>query len=497
MVTFWASQSSVFCSVPKVSHQGIFYITGSTLSEAPPVVPKFPLYDGGGVRQLSPTWILTSPDVSSVHRFFDTSPFSPTGRYVGITRMGIKENRFVKIGDTAEIVVIDLWTGKTDVCANTTAWDSQVGSHVQWGTSDRELYFNTIEQEHPRGVVLNIFTKERRLFDCPIYQVSPNGLYSVAPDLTMIKYTQLGYGVFVPHTRASTNASATNGLYLTDLTTGKCRLLVSLHDIAVFAKIPPSTPMYGFHTKWSSDGEMIMFVVRTLTPASQGLLSSLLPTQPKMARINHMFVVSIAGEILAHVVSWGTACSLLPTAQYGGRVTHVVGDIAVRGDGNHPNWIPGTHNISINYRQTCDYPISSGPGSVPVWKIAVFDVDAIIRSSAKGHMAITDSFAATARRARLGGTEMVDRTGESDASSNRGVIAHPWGTGHPTFLPGGRYAIVDAYLKEQRMFGSSLDGSAGHEGMLPLRLVDLLTQKEVWLMQVMIVAVTLDVAAAL
>ena len=36
---------------------------------------------------LIPTWIVTSPDVSTIHRFFDSSPFSPSGRYLGLTRV--------------------------------------------------------------------------------------------------------------------------------------------------------------------------------------------------------------------------------------------------------------------------------------------------------------------------------------------------------------------------------------------------------------------------
>lgn len=476
LILFWIWEGGDFFFGVKEDylHKGIFYSSGIELRLSPPFIPKFPSYHGGDTKQLSPSWILTSPDISSVHRFFDSSPFSPSGRYVGVTRMSVKENRDVFIGDTAEIVVIDLISGESKVCANTTAWDSQVGAHVQWGRNDNELYYNVIRNSSmglfPKGVVLNMFTTSYQELDCPVYQVSPNGLYSAAPDLTMIKYTQLGYGVFVPHTFASTDASKTKGLYLTDLTTGKCRLLVSLYDIAKFANIPTDVPMYGFHTKWSSDGSMIMFVVRTLTSSNEGMIASLIPSSPKKARINHMFVVSVSGEILTHVVSWGSACGLLAARRYNDRITHVVGDIAVRGDGNHPNWIPGSHNISVNYRQTCDYPLSSSVGSVPVWKIAVFDVDALIRDKRSP----TDSFRVSSKAPVASGNML-----------RGGYISYPFGTGHPTYLPGGRYALVDAYLKEQRMFGSSLSSATGHEGLLPLRLVDLHTQKEVWLMQVL------------
>lgn len=54
------------------------------------------------------------------------------------------------------------------------------------------------------------------------------------------------------------------GIFLTDTATGNCRLLINLHDLAIVGGLDMNTPTYGFHTKWSHDGELIMVVVRTL-----------------------------------------------------------------------------------------------------------------------------------------------------------------------------------------------------------------------------------------
>lgn len=251
-------------------------------------------------------------------------------------------------------------------------------------------------------------------------------------------------------------------LFLTDLNTGKCKLLVSLYDIAKYANLPINEPMYGFHVKWSSDNQMIMFVVRTLTS------SIILPNNErksiKTARVNHIFTINATnGNILCHVVSWGSGCgslnkqhyktsslststtattssnssslSLLLTSYFPNqdRITHYIGGIAVRGDGNHPNWIPGTHSISLNYISICDYPIKQRTKDIPVWKIAVFNVDEILQSK----IALKDS------------------PDETITGVSRGKIAYPYGTGHPNYYPNHRYFITDAYLKEKRMFGDA------------------------------------------
>src|SRR5687767_5427522 len=51
-----------------------------------------------------------------IHRFFDTSPISPSGRYVGLFRLP-NETRTPQPGETGEVVVVDLQTGKERVVA--------------------------------------------------------------------------------------------------------------------------------------------------------------------------------------------------------------------------------------------------------------------------------------------------------------------------------------------------------------------------------------------
>lgn len=57
----------------------------------------------------------------------------------------------------------------------------------------------------------------------------------------------------------------------------------------------------------------------------------------------------------------------------------------------------------------------------------------------------------------------------------------PVGSGHPVFLPGGRLLLMDAYPKERSNLPQSDSISPK---CVPLRLVDIHQQKEVWLLQI-------------
>jgi len=76
-------------------------------------------------------WNATPTEGGAIHRFFDTSPFSPSGRYLALTRLPF-EYRSPQPGDVALVVIVDLQTGEERTVAETRGWDTQVGAHVQW-----------------------------------------------------------------------------------------------------------------------------------------------------------------------------------------------------------------------------------------------------------------------------------------------------------------------------------------------------------------------------
>ncbi|MCA0185301.1 MAG: hypothetical protein LCH90_04750 [Proteobacteria bacterium] len=66
----------------------------------------------------------------TIHRFFDSSPVSPSGRLIGLTEFPF-EDRLPEPGDKAAVVVVDLISGDEVYRTETAAWDTQVGAQVQ------------------------------------------------------------------------------------------------------------------------------------------------------------------------------------------------------------------------------------------------------------------------------------------------------------------------------------------------------------------------------
>ena len=93
-----------------------------------------------------PAWVATPPNASSTVRFFDSSPFSPSGLFLALTRFAPgAEGAPMRFGDApSAVVLVELATGAETRVATTRGADSQLGAQVQWGRTDAELYFNDV-----------------------------------------------------------------------------------------------------------------------------------------------------------------------------------------------------------------------------------------------------------------------------------------------------------------------------------------------------------------
>lgn len=133
----------------------------------PDLSANFPRYTG--FDPAVPIYCATPELDGCFHRFFDTSPISPSGRYLGLTRF-LREDKMPRPGDPAEIVLVDLATGETRVIAETRGWDTQMGAQVQWGPTDKQLFFNDMMpgQWQPFCVVMDPLGGTRRVYiaDC-------------------------------------------------------------------------------------------------------------------------------------------------------------------------------------------------------------------------------------------------------------------------------------------------------------------------------------------
>lgn len=272
---------------------------------------------------LVPIWCVT-PDIDRcIHRFHSSSPFSPSGRYLGLTRLS-REDRPPEPGEPAEIVLVDLITGEQKIIAETSGWDTQLGAQVQWGASDSELFFNDVDTNTwlPFGVKMNPLTGAKKKLDGTVYMVSPDGKWAVSACLRRIGATQAGYGVIVPDEYIPVNKGLVDddGVYLTNTTTGESRMIASYKRIVEEA-IPEidvsrygKGDFYGFHTKWNAHSDRIMLVLRYMPENDNKRKPMLITMTPD-------------GDDI--------------------RVAIPASEWADKG-GNHPNWHPDGEHVIMN-----------------------------------------------------------------------------------------------------------------------------------------------------
>jgi polysaccharide pyruvyl transferase WcaK-like protein len=361
-----------------------------------------------------PVYFATPADRPHIHRFYDTSPISPSGRYLAVTELPY-EDRLPVPGDSARVVVIDLYSGREVYGSATAAWDTQVGAHAQWGTADDCLYFNRLENWQPFGVKVDPLTGCEQRLSQSIYMVSHSGEKALTPDLRKIALVQAGYGVTVPdieHLR-NTGAPTDDGVFEVDTRTGTSRLLVSLAEIADRLRSLGIAPLergglYGFHVKWNRDDSRIMFIVRWLAAS-----------ETRHRTKNYLVTMNADGsgiEVPVDARRW-------------------LG-------GHHPNWCPDGETILMNLR----FP--------PPSRLAPVAIRA-------GRMA---------RKLRLPIRNRLHfATFRFDGGSASKAAAPLTGSGHPSLHPDGRYLLTDAYPYEDVAFG---------DGTVPLRLVDLERNEE-------------------
>ena len=226
---------------------------------------------------LVPVWCVTPGEGRCIHRFFDTSPFSPSMKYMAVLRLPY-EDRLPLPGETAQVVLINLEEGTEKVAADTRGWESQLGANINWGAADNELYFNDVDTKTWDAfcVKLNPHTGEKARLGGTIYRISPDGKHIISACMKRMRRTQAGYGVIIPDGLVPRNYGlrGDDGLYITDTATGESRLLVSIKEI--FERAEPKIDaekykdweVYGFHCKYNPQGDRIMFSMRAYPRAN-------------------------------------------------------------------------------------------------------------------------------------------------------------------------------------------------------------------------------------
>ncbi len=203
--------------------------------------------------------------------YYDKLQFDPTSRFV----LGMQvdfEHRSPKADDQIEIGMVDLEKDNRWVkLGKSNAWCWQQGCMLQWlPGSLHEVIWNDREDGTFVSRIMNVVTGEMRSLPHPVYSVSPDGKYAVAPDFRRINDVRPGYGyagLADPH--ANDPAPQDSGIVRIDLRSGKTELVLSLADIARTGAIPNQKlgiKHYFNHLLYSPDGKRFIALHRWRYP---------------------------------------------------------------------------------------------------------------------------------------------------------------------------------------------------------------------------------------
>lgn len=384
-----------------------------------------PVYQGFGPRVRVVR--ATDPARPAIHRFYDSSPLSPSGRLLAVTELPF-EDRLPAPADLARVAVIDVQNGRRVFEFSTTAWDTQVGAHVQWGSDDRTLLFNhrTAVDAPPRAVVVDPLTGSERVLDGAVMAASPDGTTCLSPDLAKLSLVQAGYGVRVPEPEALRHRGAPedDGVFATDVGSGRRRLLVSFAEL--IASLPDAFDdvdagrggVYGFLVKWHPRGDRILVILRWLGEGRIG----------------------------------GTTRNALVAIDPDGGRPRLVVSSRRWGGGHHPTWWPDRHEVVMNL----------GFDRWPRWAVRVGRRAARVARRAGWRLPEPGRL----RFARI----PVDAGGDPQK-----MVPARVGSGHPSIHPSGRVLVTDAYPYEPVAFG---------DGTVPIRWIDLASGDETTIVRI-------------
>jgi hypothetical protein len=164
--------------------------------------------------------------------YYDKLQFDLTGRYV----LGMEvdfEHRSPRPDDVIRVGMVDLEARDRWIeLGSSRAWNWQQGCMLQWLPEAKdEVIWNDREGGRFVAHILNVRTGKRRTIPAPIYTLSPDGTWAVAPDFRRLNDCRPGYGYAgLPDPNANILAPDDAGIWRVDLRTGKQRLLLSFAD---------------------------------------------------------------------------------------------------------------------------------------------------------------------------------------------------------------------------------------------------------------------------
>jgi hypothetical protein len=237
-------------------------------------------------EELPPVRALTKGPKFHWFGYYDKLEFDPSGRYV----LGMEvdfEHRSPRPDDVISVGMVDLHDGDRWIpLGESRAWCWQQGCMLQWVPgSQTEVIWNDRQGDHFISRVLDVKSQMTRELPAPVYALSPDGRWAIAPDFRRLHDTRPGYGYAgIPDPNQDDPAPDDAGLWRTDLSTGRSELLFSFRQIAALPPLKgePRRAKHWFnHLLVSPDGKRFAFLHRWRAPSDgQSFRTRLITANP-------------------------------------------------------------------------------------------------------------------------------------------------------------------------------------------------------------------------
>ena len=209
--------------------------------------------------------------------YYDKWQFDPTGRYV----LGMEvdfQHRSPTPDDAIRIGMVDLKDNDRWIeLGESRAWNWQQGCMLQFipGSRDEVIWNDRVKdglQERFVAHVLNIKTGRKRTLPAPVYALSPDGRYAIAPDFRRLNDCRPGYGYAgIADPNSGNRAPDNAGIWRMELKSGKQELIVSFAQCAAMGYKERSRPFHNDpekakhwfnHLLFSTDGKRFLWLHR-------------------------------------------------------------------------------------------------------------------------------------------------------------------------------------------------------------------------------------------
>jgi hypothetical protein len=172
------------------------------------------------------------------HHFFgyyEKSPWNASGDLLAAHEVSFND-RAPNPGDRATVGVVHLNEGaRFQPIGETGAWNWQQGAMLQWHPLDPSglLVYNDRRDGRFVAVIRDTAGAERRVYDWPIYAITPDGRQALSVNFARLHTHRPGYGYAgVADPWATVPYPREDGIRLLDLESGSSRLIVSLAQLA-------------------------------------------------------------------------------------------------------------------------------------------------------------------------------------------------------------------------------------------------------------------------